>query len=310
MGSLAGLEAIRDGRVDFGATDVPLDPSELEAAGLLQFPTMVGGVVPVVNLPGVGPGELVLAPSLVADIYRGAITRWDDEAIVALNPDLSLPSHEILPIHRDDPSGTTWIFTRKLAQCSDTWSAAVGYGQIVSWPTGIGARDNAQVLDFVTQFERTVAYVEFAHAQQHNLSWITLQLADGELVQPSATSFAVAAEGAFGSTAEAFAFDTALAGTDGGWPFTSASYALIRTDQPTRARALALLEFFAWTQDEGHSYALDLDYVPVPTELLPFIQQHWVQRVRVSGEPVWALAPDPSDGAEAPPDTPKPPAEP
>jgi len=302
VGSLGGIEAIRDGRVDFGASDIPLGAAELESAGLLQFPAMVGGVVPVVNLPGVGPGELVLEPSLIADIYRGAVTRWDDPAITALNPELVLPSHEILPIHRDDPSGTTWIFTRKLAQCSEAWRDVAGYGQQVPWPTGIGARDNSQVLDFVTQFERTIAYMEFAHAQQHELSWVTLQLADAERVQPSTASFAVAAEGAFGSRSENFVFDTAQAGTDGGWPFTSASYALIRADQPDAARARALLEFFTWTQDQGHAIALDLDYVPVPAEILPFIQQRWVQRVRVSGEPVWALAPPPSE--EPPPPTP------
>lgn len=309
VGSIAGIAALREGRVDFGATDIPIEPAELEDGGLLQFPVVVGGVVPVVNLPGISPGELVLAPTLIADIYAGTVTRWDDPAIVALNPELALPDQAILPLHRQDPSGTTWIFTRKLAQCSPTWARAVGYGQLVQWPTGIAARDNVQVLDFVAQFERTIAYVEFAHAQQHDLSWVTLQLADGERVRPSTSSFTVAAEGAFGFTAEHFDFDTAQAGTDGGWPFTGASYALIRADQPDAARARALLEFFTWTQDQGHAIALDLDYVPIPAELLPFIQQRWVRSVRVAGEPAWALAPPPSEEPEEPPTPPSPPVE-
>jgi phosphate transport system substrate-binding protein len=305
VGSRAGIEAVQQGRVDFGATDIPLDPEALEESGLLQFPVVVGGLVPVVNLPGVGPGDLVLDLPLLADIYRGAVTRWDDPAITALNPELELPSEAILAVHQDEPSGTTWILTHNLAQASPTWARSIGYGDSVAWPRGIGARNNQQALDFVNHFERTLAFVELTRAIRNELSWVSLRQPDGNVVQPSAESFARAAEGWFGSPDEAFRFDTAQAGTSEGWPFTNASYALIRADTSDPARARALLDFFDWTWTRGRSITLEFDYVPLTPELLPSLRELLAEGVTDDGAPVWSppahpLGPAQPEAAPAP----------
>jgi phosphate transport system substrate-binding protein len=312
VGSSAGIEAVQQGRVDFGATDIPLDPELLESSGLIQFPVVVGGVVPVVNLPGVGPGELVLDLPTLADIYRGAVTRWDDPAIIALNPDLPLPSERILAIHRDDPSGTTWILSRNLAKASPAWERALGQGATVAWSGGIGARDNRQALDFVVQFERTIAYAELTHALRNELSWVALRQPDGSRVEPSLESFTAAAEGQFGAPDEAFRFHTAEAGTDGGWPFTSASYVLVRSEVADPTRARALLDFFDWTWTEGREISRSLDYVPLPPELVPSIRELLAEGIQEGNEPFWTPPspepdpePDAADRAEPQPEPPK-----
>jgi phosphate transport system substrate-binding protein len=313
VGSRAGIEAVQQGRVDFGTTDIPLDPEELETSGLVQFPVVVGGLVPVVNLPGVGPGELVLDLPLLADIYRGAVTRWDDPAIAALNVDLPLPSERILAIHRDDPSGPTWILTRNLALASPAWERALGSGATIAWPGGIAARDNRQALDFVTHFERTIAYVELSHALRNELSWVALRQADGQLVEPSLESFTRAAEGQFGAPDEAFRFNTAEAGVEGGWPFTSASYALVRSEVADPARAHALLDFFDWTWTEGRELTRELDYVPLPRELVPSIRELLSEGILDGGMPFWTPplpGPDAPTEPEAPTEAPDAAAEP
>jgi phosphate transport system substrate-binding protein len=304
LGSQAGIEALRLGRTDFGATDIPLEPAALEAAGLVQVPVVVGGVVPVVNLPGIGPGDLVLDTALLSDIYRGEVTRWNDQAITAMNPDLKLPDQRILAIHRDDPSGTTWVFTRNLAAGSAAWERALGHGPTITWPDGIGARDNQQVVDFVVQFEQTIAYVELTHALRNDLAWVSLRLPDGRTIQPGLESFARAAEGQFADPADDLRLPTDTASAHGGWPLTSASYAVVRANQADPTRARALLDFLDWTWTEGRELARELGYVPLPSELVGPVRAQLAREVLVGGEPVWSPGPGPADE----PSSPEPPA--
>jgi phosphate transport system substrate-binding protein len=260
----------------------------------------VGGVVPVVNIPGVAPGELQLDLPLLADIYRGTVTHWSDPAIAALNPELTLPDERILAIHREDPSGTTWVFTRGLAAASPAWAQAQGHGATVTWPAGIGATSNQQVLDFVGQFERTIAYVELTHALNGGLSWTALRGSDGRRLIPGLEGFAAAAQGQLGPQAENFLFPSELAGGEQAWPFTGASYALLRRDQSDPDRSRALLDFFAWTHQGGRESAEILSYLPLPEHLVHPLRVSLAEAIRVDGEPVWAApAQLPLPGEEA-----------
>lgn len=300
VGSTHGIEAITEGRVDFGATDIPLPADELEAAGLVQFPMIVGSVVPVVHLPGIGPGELVLSPPLLADIFHGQVPRWDNPRIVELNPDLDLPEREIVVVHRDDPSGTAWMFTRFLSDVSDGWRAQVGYGETVSWPTGVGARCNDQVAEFVDQFRFTIGFVEFSFALENELAWTGLLTGTDQVVQPSHETIGEAAAAGLWSTDGGLRFSPPPS-LDEGWPVVGASYVLVRREQADLNRAEALLEFFHWAYTDGAPLARELEYVPVPAEQTLEVEAGWAREITYRGQPVWeAPAEAPPEPAEVP----------
>ncbi|MFH1469234.1 MAG: phosphate ABC transporter substrate-binding protein PstS [Pseudomonadota bacterium] len=291
-GSLPGIEAIRAGRVDFAATDIPLDNTELERDGLLQFPIVVGGVVPVVHLPGIEAGDLTLSTGLLANIYLGRVTTWDDPAIAALNPDLDLPHTEIIPIHRDDASGTTWSLTHSLASSSQAWADTIGSGRTVVWPVGIGAKDNQQVLDFVRQFKHTLAYVELAQSERKGLAWASIYFHDDEIL-PTLDSLAAAAHGEYGVLDDALRLRARGAASEGGWPFIAASYVLMRRNQTDPERARALLDFFDWAYSDGRPVARNLSYVTVSAGDVEIVRAAWAAQIRASGLPVWAPPPPP-----------------
>lgn len=285
--SEAGLAAIRAKRVDFGASDVPLSPHQLDKDGLCQFPVVIGAVVPVVHLPGISSAELRLTAEDLAGVYLGTITRWSDPAIAESNPGLALPDEAIIPIHRLDASGTTWILTKYLSEHVEAWRAAVGTGKKVHWPVGVGAESNAQVAKFVGKFKHTIGYVEYSYALENGLTCVTLRNSSGRFVAPSRRAFQAAAQrgrgGAGGDLRMSFNADAA----EGAWPIIGASYALVRGEQDNPARAKAMLEFFHWALTRGAEYARGLEYVTIPQALVQRIELSWSGCIGSAGSPLW-----------------------
>ena len=288
IGSGGGIKQIKAKTVDFGASDDPMKGPDLEAAGMLQFPAIIGGIVPVVNLPGIEPGEMVLSGTVLADIFRGAITRWDAAAIARLNPALKLPSTAITLIYRSDSSGTTAGFTSYLAAVQPVFGTAVGAGKTVNWPTGIGGKGNAGVAANVTKIQGAIGYVEYAYAEQNKLTHTALINRAGKTVQPSDKSFAAAADGADWSQAPGFGISLNDQAGDHAWPITSASFVLMHkiADQP--AQSAEVLKFFKWALEHGQQLALALDYVPLPASVVGQIESSWSAIKGTNGAPVYA----------------------
>jgi len=284
VGSGAGLRQIEAKTVDFGASDAPLKDDVLAQKGLVQFPTVIGGIVPVVNISGIAPGKLRLSGPVLADIYLGNITRWNDAAIVALNPELPLPNASIAPVRRADGSGTTFGFTNYLSKVSEEWNTKVGEGTAVNWPTGAGGKGNEGVAAFVARLPNAIGYVEYAYVQQNGLTWAQLQNSHGQFVEPNEASFKAAAAGA-DWTKGFYQILTNQPGAEA-WPITSATFILMHKVQDKPLQAATVLKFFRWVYQSGDASASALDYVPMPQSVKDTVLQSWGQIQDASGQPI------------------------
>jgi phosphate transport system substrate-binding protein len=287
-GSGAGIKQISNKVVDFGASDMPLKPEELDKKGLMQFPTVVGGVVPVVNIPGIEAGKLVLDGETLANIYLKKITKWDDPAIVKLNPDLKLPSASITVVHRSDGSGTTFIFTDYLGKVSKEWADKVGANTAVKWPTGVAGAKNAGVASYVKTIKHSIGYVELAYATQNNLAYTAMINKEGASVQPTIESFQAAAKHADWANAPGFyEILTNEPGKDS-WPIAGATFILMYKEQANAATAKEVLKFFDYAYKSGDLSAKALDYVPLPDNVVELIQTSWKEKMKAKdGSAVW-----------------------
>ena len=286
VGSGAGLKQIEAKTVDFGASDAPLKDEELKAKGLVQFPTVIGGVVPVINVAGIKPGELKLSGQVLGDIYLGKITKWNDAAIVALNPGLALPDAAIAPVRRADGSGTTFGFTNYLSKVNPEWKSKVGEGTAVNWPTGAGGKGNEGVAAFVGRLPNSIGYVEYAYVKQNKMNYAKLQNAAGNFVSPDDDNFKAAAAGAEWDKSF-YQILTNQPGKDA-WPITSATFILMNKTQDKPAQAATTLKFFDWAYKNGDKTAGDLDYVPMPDKVKQIIYKSWDDIKDASGKTVAA----------------------
>jgi len=288
IGSGGGVKQIVARTIDFGASDAPLTPTELANHGLLQFPMVMGGVVPVVHLQGVEAGQLKLDGATLAAIFLGEVKRWNDPRLTAINPDLALPDQEITVVHRADGSGTTWIFTHYLAKVSAEWAKQVGNDKAVSWPVGLGGKGNEGVAAFVGRVNGAIGYVEYAYALQNHMTYGLLKNRDGQFVAPTANSFQQAAANADWAHADHYYVVLTDQPGAGSWPITGASFILMHTVQEQPERARAILSFFAWAYHNGGDQALALDYVPMPAAVVEQVEGTWRSQLRdANGQAVW-----------------------
>ncbi len=287
VGSGAGIAQISAKTVDFGASDEPLKMEALTEKGLVQFPMIMGGVVPVFNLPNQRRGQLRLTPELLTDIFLGKIKKWNDRKIAAVNQDVSLPDTDITVVHRADGSGTTWIFTNYLKKVSPEWKEQVGSGKTVSWPTGVGGKGNEGVSALVKKTAGSIGYVEFAYAIRERLKFVRLQNAAGKFVTPSIQAFQAAASNADWEHAPGFFLNLTDQPGEKSWPICGASYILIYKDQPDVAKAASMLKFFDWCFKNGDDIAKGLHYVPIPGKVYGLVESVWAKEVASAGRPVW-----------------------
>jgi phosphate transport system substrate-binding protein len=284
VGSGAGIKQIDAKTVDFGASDAPLKDEDLVKKGLLQFPTVIGGVIPVVNIQGIAPGQLKLNGQVLGDIYLGKITKWNDPAIKALNASLALPDSAIAPVRRADGSGTSFIFTNYLSKVNKEWKDKVGEGTAVNWPVGAGGKGNEGVAAFVGRLPNSIGYLEYAYVKQNKLTYAQLQNAEGNFVSPDDKAFKAAAAGA--DWAKSFyQILTNQPGKDA-WPITGATFILMHKAQDKPEQAAASLKFFEWAYKNGDKTADDLDYVPMPDVVKAQIAKSWGDIKDVSGKAV------------------------
>jgi phosphate transport system substrate-binding protein len=277
IGSGGGIRQITANTVDFGATDKPLKPDDLATSNLVQFPTVVGGVVPVVNLPGIKSGQLKLTGPLIADIYRGVIKKWNDPLLAKVNPGVSLPNLPITVVHRSDGSGTTFIFTTYLASKAAHWASQVGANDSVAWPVGLGGKGNDGVAAFVKQTPGSIGYVEYVYAASNDLTYTLLQNKSGAFVSPTAGAFAAAAAGAKWSSAPNFYLLLIDQPGAGAWPISGATFILIHKDQKNGAE---VLKFFDWAYKNGDAAASQLAYVPLPASVKDLIRKSAFSQVK------------------------------
>jgi phosphate transport system substrate-binding protein len=285
VGSGAGIKQIDAKTVDFGASDMPLKDDELAKKNQIQFPTVIGGVVPVINVKGVAPGQLRLNGQVLGDIYLGKITKWNDAAIKALNPSVNLPDAAIAPVRRADGSGTSFIFTNYLSKVNPEWKAKVGEGTAVNWPTGAGGKGNEGVAAFVNRLPNSIGYVEYAYVKQNKMTYALMQNSAGQFVAPDDKSFKAAAAGADWAKS----FYQILTNQPGAesWPLTGATFILMHKVQDKPAQAAAVLKFFDWTYKNGDKTADDLDYVPMPPAVKTQIARLWASEIKDSaGKPI------------------------
>jgi phosphate transport system substrate-binding protein len=288
IGSGGGIKQIEANTVDFGASDKPLKPEDLDKNGLMQFPTVMGGVVPVMNLPGVAPGQIKLTGAQVADIYRGVIKRWDDPLLVKTNPGMKMPAMPITVVHRSDGSGTTFLFTSYLSLKAPHWQSEVGASDSVQWPTGLGGKGNDGVAAFVKQTPGAIGYVEYAYAKQNNLTYALLQNKAGKFVSPTAENFAAAAAGAKWTAAPGFYLLLLDQPGASSWPITGATFILMHTKQSNAATAKDVLSFYDWAYKNGDAAAKQLDYVPLPASVKSLIRSAWTKKIAgPDGKPVY-----------------------
>jgi phosphate transport system substrate-binding protein len=281
IGSGGGIRQITAGTIDFGGSDKPLSLEALSAAGLVQFPAVLGGVVPVFNLPGVAPGQLRLTGAQLAAVFRGDITRWSDPRLASAASGAALPNLPITVVHRSDASGTTYLFTHYLALKSPAWKRSPGAGEALEWPVGLGGKGNDGVAAFVRQTAGSIGYVEYAYAKQTRLPYALLQNASGAFVAPTAESFAAGAAGA--DWAAAPGFDLLLLDEPGAgaWPITGATFILVHgTREP--AKAAETVRFFDWAFGEGDADAVELGYVPLPAEVKTLVRAAWRTKLGVA----------------------------
>ncbi len=288
IGSGGGIKQITAKTVDFGASDMPLKPEDLEKNGLTQFPTVIGGVVPVVNVLGVESGMLKLDGPTLAGIFLGKISKWNDPAIVALNKDLKLPDENITVVHRSDGSGTSFIFTNYLSKVSPDWKATVGEGTAVSWKAGTGGKGNEGVASYVQRIKNSIGYVEYAYALQNKMTYVQMKNREGKFVEPNAASFKAAAAGAHWDKAPGFyEILTDEPGKDS-WPISGATFILMHKTQDKPETAAEVLKFFDWAYAKGDQMAESLDYIPMPDKVVNLIRDAWKKEIKDgSGKPVW-----------------------
>jgi phosphate transport system substrate-binding protein len=284
VGSGAGIKQIDAKTVDFGATDMPLKDEELAKKSQLQFPTVVGGVVPVINVQGIKPGELKLTGKLLGDIYLGKVTKWNDPAIKAVNPTLSLPDAAIAPVRRADGSGTSFIFTNYLSKVNAEWKDKVGEGTAVNWPTGAGGKGNEGVAAFVTRLPNSIGYVEYAYVKQNKMKFALMQNKAGNFVAPDDSAFKAAAANA--DWAKSFYQILTDQGGKEAWPMTGATFILMYKTQDKPAVAASVLKFFSWAYKNGDKVADDLDYVPMPDSVKTAIEKSWAEIKDAAGKSV------------------------
>lgn len=275
IGSGGGIAQIKAATVDFGASDAPLKAEDLQAAGLGQFPSVIGGIVPVINVEGVETGKLELSGKVLADIFQGKITKWNDPAIVALNKGLKLPETAITVVHRSDGSGTSFNFTNYLSKVSPDWKAGPGEGSAVQWPVGVGGKGNEGVAAYVKQIKGSIGYVEFAYAKTNNISYAKLENAAGKTVEPSAKAFAAAAATADWASAKDFNLIMTNAPGAEAWPITATTWIIMYKTPKKAEESKAAFDFFKWSLENGQSQAESLDYVPLPKELVSKIETYW-----------------------------------
>ena len=283
IGSGGGIKQIEARTVTFGASDAPLKGPDLDKNGLVQFPMVMGAIVPVVNLEGIKPGGLVLDGPTLAAIFLGAIKSWDDPAIKKLNPDAKLPSQAIAVVHRSDGSGTTFNFVYYLSLVSPEWKSQVGAATSVEWPAGIGAKGNEGVSNNVTQTRGSIGYVELAYALQNKMVYTHMVNKDGKIVQPGGFSIQDAAVNADWSSAPGFGVILANQAGAGSWPMTAATFILIPKQPADAAAAAEALKFFAWAYAKGDKMADELDYVPMPKKVIEQVEKLWASEIKDSG---------------------------
>jgi phosphate transport system substrate-binding protein len=275
IGSGGGIAQIKAATVTFGASDMPMKPDELKAAGLGQFPVVIGGVVPVVNLEGIKPGQLRFTGPVLADIFLGKITKWNDAALAAINPGVKLPNQAIAVVHRSDGSGTTFNWVNYLSKVSPEWKSKVGEGTSVNWPTGVGGKGNEGVAAYVNQIKGSMGYVELAYAIQNKMSYAAVRNKAGAFVEPTLASFqAAAAEANWTSEPDFYEIITDAPGKDS-WPIAASVFVIMYRQAKDPARAAAAFDFFKWVFTSGQSDAQALDYIPLPNTLTQQIRAYW-----------------------------------
>jgi len=289
IGSGGGIKQIKAKTVTFGASDAPLPGKELDQAGLAQFPMVMGGIVPVVNLDGVKPGDLTIDGPTLAKIFLGDIKTWDDPAIKKLNPSVKLPSQGIAIVHRSDGSGTTYNFAYYLADVSPDWKSKVGVNTSVQWPSGIGAKGNEGVANNVGNTKGSIGYVEYAYAKQNKLTFTKMVNKAGKTVAPTSEAFQAAAANADWKSQPGYGVILANQPGDNSWPMTAATWILIYKQPSDAASTGEALKFFAWAYKNGGKAAEDLDYVPMPANVVTDIEKSWIEIKDASGKPVFAM---------------------
>jgi len=288
IGSGGGIKQITAKTVDFGASDAPMKGEDLEKNGLVQFPAIMGGVVPVFNLKGVGQREVKLTGEIVANIFMGKIKKWNDPAIVALNPGVKIGSDDISVVYRSDGSGTTFLFTNYLSKVSPDFKSAIGEGTAVKWPTGVGGKGNEGVANYVQKINGSIGYVEYAYAKQNKLDYGFLKNKDGNFVPPSDDNFkAAAANAEWSKTPGMGVILTDQPGKDA-YPITGASFILMHTKQDKPDAGREVLKFFDWAYKNGAKMADELDYVPLPEAVIKQVQAEWRAKIKdAAGKPLW-----------------------
>jgi phosphate transport system substrate-binding protein len=287
IGSGGGIKQITAKTVDFGASDMPMKPEDLQKNGLIQFPAIMGGVVPVYKLEGVKPGELKFTGQLLSDIYMGKVKKWNDPAIAKLNPVAKLPASDITVVHRSDGSGTTFLWTNYLSKVSPEFKAAVGEGTSVKWPAGVGGKGNEGVASYVQKINGAIGYVEYAYAKQNKLSHGQVQNAAGQFVEPDDETFKAAAAGADWSSVPGMGVVLTNQPGAKSWPITGASFILVHQKQEKPENGKEVLKFFEWSFKNGRAAAAELDYVPMPEPVVKQIQAAWKGVTDASGKALY-----------------------
>ncbi len=288
IGSGGGIKQIIAKTVDFGASDMPLKPEELDKHGLMQFPAVMGGVVPVINVNGVEPGQLKLDGIVLANIFLGKVTKWNDPAIVALNAGVKLSDDAITVVRRSDGSGTTFIFTNYLSKVSNDWKSAIGEGTAVQWKVGIGGKGNEGVASYVQRLKNSIGYVEYAYALQNKMNAVQLKNREGQFVKPDDASFKAAAAGADWKNAPGFYEILTDEPGKASWPITGATFILMHKVQDKPESAKAVLSFFDWAYSNGNGMAADLHYVPMPDSVQKLVRAAWRNEIKGSdGKALW-----------------------
>ncbi|HKI61794.1 MAG TPA: phosphate ABC transporter substrate-binding protein PstS [Mariprofundaceae bacterium] len=288
IGSGGGIKQIKAKTVDFGASDAPMKPAELNKYGLMQWPMIMGGVVPVVNISGIGANQLTLSGDVLADIYLNKITKWNDARIAKLNPGVNLPADDIAVVHRADGSGTTWIFTNYLSKVSASWKDSVGNNKSVSWPVGLGGKGNEGVAAFVGKVPGSIGYVEYAYALQNHMASVKLLNREGKPVAPTSENFQAAAAGADWKHAEGYYMVLTDQPGANSWPITGASFILMYKNQDNASQAKEVLKFLDWSYANGGKSAEALDYVPMPKSVVKMIEKSWSSEIKDKhGKSVW-----------------------
>src|SRR6195952_2384383 len=275
IGSGGGIAQIKAATVHFGASDAPMSADDLQAAGLGQFPSVIGGIVPVVNIEGVKANDLKLSGQVLADIFQGKITKWNDPAIVKLNDGVKLPDTNITVVHRSDGSGTSFNFTSYLTKVSDAWKSGPGTGSAVQWPVGVGGKGNEGVAAYVKQIKGSIGYVEYSYATQNKIAYTQLENAAGKFIKPDAKAFAAAADTADWASAKDFNLIMTNAPGDAAWPITATTWIIMYKQPKNAEKSQAAFDFFKWSLEKGQTQAESLEYVALPKSLVSKIEDYW-----------------------------------